>query len=565
MEWNTFPFNLDDAEWNLLQRVILGPKPLPLPEPVIAFTPLSLQTRSRSAILTELRQWVSDIDWQQAEIGLQIPPGPQRIRGIAGSGKTLLLCQKAAQMHLQHPEWNIAIVFFTRSLYPLVSDLVQSWINYWSEESYSINSCNSKLRIMHAWGTKEQPGFYSLLRNQCGISSVVKERLSGSFPERLAVACGRLLSKKEVQPTFDAILIDEGQDLAVSDELKYEDKQAVYWLAWQALRPVASEQPNLRRLFWANDDEAQNLDSLKIPSYGEVFGDQLGELLSGFRSGPTYVGGIKKSEVMKRCYRTPGPILTAAHGIGMGLLRREGMLSGFTTQADWERIGYQVREGSFTSQQRITLHRPPENSPNPLPQLWGSNPMTFEIYQDRETQLKALANMIEYNLTDDGLQSSRDLLVIVLGTTQEDAGGTQLDAMTKESLQLQSKIAYALRSQKINYYLPGAVTQNHHPEASSRDANKFWHEGAVTVSRIHRAKGHEAPMVYVVGLELVAQDESNLQLRNQLFVALTRSMAWVHLSGIKETRTHSNYLLYDEMREVINSANTFRFTYRRSP
>ena len=35
---------------------------------------------------------------------------------------------------------------------------------------------------------------------------------------------------------------------------------------------------------------------------------------------------------MQRCYRTPGPILTAAHAIGMGLLRDEGMLRGLTTR-----------------------------------------------------------------------------------------------------------------------------------------------------------------------------------------------------------------------------------------
>lgn len=563
LERGTSPLNLDDKQWNLLQKVILGPKPVPL-QPITAPTPLPSQARSRANVLTQLRRWVSDIDWQQAEIGLQIPPGPQRIRGIAGSGKTLLLCQKAAQMHLQHPEWDIAIVFFTRSLYPLISELVQSWIQYWSDASYSFDPLNSKLKIVPAWGTRNQPGFYSLLRDQCGLSAAVSEKISGSPPELLATACKRLLSEREVQPIFDAILIDEGQDLAASDELKYEDKQAIYWLAWQALRPITSDQPQLRRLIWAYD-EAQNLDSLKIPSYGEVFGEKLGRLLSGHGSGPTYRGGVLKSQVMKRCYRTPGPILTTAHGIGMGLLRKEGMLSGFTTQSDWDKVGYQVQAGSFTSQQRITLHRPPEHSPNPLPQLWGSNPLTFKIYDDRNTQLEALVRMVQHNLTEEGLQPSRDLLVVVLGTTQEDEGRTQLDALTKESLQLQTQVAHALKSGGLNYYLPGARTQNQHLDAHSRDANKFWHEGAVTVSRIHRAKGHEAPMVYVVGLELVAKDESSLTLRNQLFVALTRSMAWVHLSGIKEPQTVTNYLLYDEMRQVINSNNTFRFTYRRTP
>jgi superfamily I DNA and RNA helicase len=47
---------------------------------------------------------------------------------------------------------------------------------------------------------------------------------------------------------------------------------------------------------------------------------------------PLYSGGIKRSEVMRRCYRTPGQILTAAHAMGMGLLRPEGMLTGITNK-----------------------------------------------------------------------------------------------------------------------------------------------------------------------------------------------------------------------------------------
>jgi superfamily I DNA and RNA helicase len=87
---------------------------------------------------------------------------------------------------------------------------------------------------------------------------------------------------------------------------------------------------------------------------------------------------------MKRCYRTPGPILTVAHAIGMGLLRPEGMLSGFTRQRDWEAIGYQVLQGSFSSAgQTITLYRPPGNKTrgerrlHPYPPLSHSMPTFF--------------------------------------------------------------------------------------------------------------------------------------------------------------------------------------------
>ena len=55
----------------------------------------------------------------------------------------------------------------------------------------------------------------------------------------------------------------------------------------------------------------------------------------------------------------------------------------------------------------------------------------------------------------------------------------------------------------------------------TRAKNKFWHEGAVTVTYINRAKGNEANMVYVMGVNQIMQDEDELVNRNRLFVAMT--------------------------------------------
>jgi superfamily I DNA and RNA helicase len=393
------------------------------------------------------------------------------------------------------------------------------------------------------------------------MSATVAEKPTGSLTERLPAACKRLLSSGKVEPMFDAILIDEGQDLAVSNEWKYEDKQAIYWLAWQALRPISQDSREFKRLVWAYD-EAQSLDALGIPSYGEVFGIELGTSLSGYKSGPTYKGGIFKSEVMKRCYRTLGSVLIAAHALGMGLTRKVGMVSGFTTGPNWEQIGYTV-EGKFISGQQITLRRSPENSPNPIPQLWGHNPLEFEVYDDREQQLQALIEKICYNLDNEGLQKSKEILIIVLGADQEaDDRDGRVNFL---SLQLQQLIANKLHNSGISYYKPGAKCSNCYPGWDKQNADRFWWEDAITISRMYRAKGHEAPMVYILGLELIAQNEDNVALRNQLFVALTRSMAWIHLSGIKDPDTHSDYLLYDEVKKVILSGDTIKFIYQKPP
>jgi superfamily I DNA and RNA helicase len=122
---------------------------------------------------------------------------------------------------------------------------------------------------------------------------------------------------------------------------------------------------------------------------------------------------------MRHCYRTPGNILTAAHAIGMGWLRPEGMLTGITNKKDWEHIGYEV-DGDFRKiGEPITISRPLKNSPNPVHHFWSEDLLEFNIYDSCEAELEALRKKIHQNIHCDGLKPSRDILVIVLGSQEE--------------------------------------------------------------------------------------------------------------------------------------------------
>jgi superfamily I DNA and RNA helicase len=532
---------LTEKQWKLLQAVISGTPVFRTRAGRQAFVPLQQSGKTRASVLAEVRQRLSEFDLQQEHIGKEIPPGPQRIRGIAGSGKTVLLCQKAAHMHLKHPDWDIALVFFSRSLYHSIIAQLNKWLLRFSGGEVEYDPKNGKLQVLHAWGARNQPGLYSTLCRAAGVKRLTVEETQSNRPnEALAEVCTQLLHNTVVPTLYDAILIDEGQDLIVDDPLKFQGKQPFYWMAYQALRPLDSAQPQQRRLIWGYD-EAQSLESLKIPNASELFGEDLGHLVTG-----QYSGGIKKSEIMHRCYRTPGPILTAAHGIGMGLLRYGGMLTGITRAEDWRAIGYEVT-GRFIPGEQITLQRPKENSPNLVAELWEGSALEFVAYRSRQEELSALAQNILYNLRHDGLKPSREILVIVLGSGFE-------------AMKLETAVAEFLISQGIDIYIPSTPDCNIlQTDKQHRNPNQFWCEGGVTVSRIHRAKGNEAEMVYVVGLDNVAKDESNLQLRNQLFVALTRAKGWVKLSGI------GSYPMYEEMWRVIRSGDTFTFTFRRPP
>ena len=552
---------LSPEQWRVLKAVISGTPLFRTPTRRFFLSPKDYLEPSltRSAVLETVRKRISELDLQQEQIAKVIPPGPQRIRGVAGSGKTVLLCQKAVQMHLKYPEWDIALVFFSRSLYEPILQQVDQYLRRFSCNQISYDSQNSKLKVLHAWGAKDQQGFYRTICQSAGIwSQSLQQTTRLKANESLAEACLHLLKSATIPAIFDAVLIDEGQDFMVEDDLKFEGKQPFYWMAYQSLRPVTVADGNIgeipqKRLIWAYD-EIQSLDSLKIPTASELFGDKLGQLVTG-----EYSNGIQKTEIMSRCYRVPWEILTAAHGLGLGLLRPQGLLTGTAWVEDWEMLGYEVilsnpklKEKSLvnaylTTEETITLKRSEENSLNPMAQLWKQPLIEFEAYHSRSEELIDLSDRLVYNLKIDGLRPSREILIIVLG-------------IGWEAIQLQTYIANFLIQQGIDIFIPGTSDCNIlKPSYNNAHGNQFWCEGGVTISRIHRAKGQGADMVYIVGLEQVAIAENNLNFRNQLFVAMTRSRGWLRLSGL------GSYPFYEEVSQVIKSGNTFTFPRLFSP
>src|SRR4051812_2948205 len=57
----------------------------------------------------------------------------------------------------------------------------------------------------------------------------------------------------------------------------------------------------------------------------------------------------------------------------------------------------------------------------------------------------------------------------------------------------------------------------------------------VTLSTVHRAKGNEAAVVFVVGAD--AADTRTRSGRNKIFTALTRTKGWLRVSGVGANAT----------------------------
>jgi len=111
---------------------------------------------SKGAQVAKLEREISLFDKQQ-RLGYIIPTiGPQRIRGLAGSGKTVILAMKAAQTHLKHPNANIVFTFSTKSLLEHVKRLITRFYRQFDDRDPNWE----KIKVMHAWGGRSITGLY---------------------------------------------------------------------------------------------------------------------------------------------------------------------------------------------------------------------------------------------------------------------------------------------------------------------------------------------------------------------------------------------------------------------
>ncbi|WP_259519468.1 DEAD/DEAH box helicase [Halanaeroarchaeum sp. HSR-CO] len=474
---------------------------------------------TKGELYEEVEYGLNRLDRRQEEVGLQIPNGEQQIRGIAGSGKTILLGMKAAAMHAAHPEWKIAITFNTRSLYDNIRSTVERFTQHFTDQDPDWE----RLDVLHAWGGKSEHGLYYKIAQSAGISpNTVNDARSkfgfGSPAYLLNKSCEELLNIGGIQEEYDAILIDEAQDL----------RPSFFNMCHAALKPVGNgQEPDRKRLIWAYD-EAQNLSSLSAPTPKEIFGtDDDGDPVVDLRG--SYGGGILKSQIMRKAYRSPREILMTAHVLGMGLKSPSGAVQAITRKENWSDIGYNLVSGDFRETGTpIKITRPLENSPHPLAESSKAQPfMKFKSFDEKSEEISHVTEAVYNDINDQGLNPEQILIICLGSPTKAKKIGQKVEkSLSKESIP--SNPAWA------------------------GNASVFKKEGEVTISRINRAKGNEAAMVYVVGLEEVVNSEwydSDITPRNEAFVAITRTRAWCEVTGT------GNSPIFTEIRQIIDSVS----------
>ena len=450
-----------------------------------------VKENSKGWIIKEIEKEIANLDEWQKKAALEVPNGPQRIRGLAGTGKTIVLALKAAYLHTQYPDWNILVTFYTRSLKQQYEELIEKFVLDFSGDKPDWN----RLKILHAWGSKAEDGVYFGLAQayNAPIHSFTSAKSKYGRNNPFKGMCEELLSYADINDsldTFDVILIDEAQDLPA----------AFFRLIYKYCKMP-------KRIIWAYD-ELQNLSDLEMPSITEMFGtDDEGTPLINIDN---VVNEPQRDIILPVCYRNPPWTLAMAHALGFGLYKNKAGLpiQTFDRPNMWREIGYSVISGSLVNGRRVKIERKSSDNPEYFSKLLTKDDSIQAFaFEDKEKQYAWVAKEIYKNITQDELDPD-DILVVLP------------EAYT-------SKTEYAnfskyLRAKGIDSILAGVN--------SSQDTFRI--PDYVTCSGIYRAKGNESPMVYIINSEYCAEGTELVKLRNVLFTSITRSRAWVRICGV---------------------------------
>lgn len=460
---------------------------------------------SKGKKLESLENAIAVLDNSQNKGVIETVHGVQRIRGLAGSGKTIVLAAKAAYLHSIEPEWRIAVTFNARSLKGQFNRLITNFSIAQSQNEPNWNF----IHIIHAWGAPakslyhSQNGIYYIYCKRYGVEYLDFDAAKRMFGADKAFegACEKALDEskdqEELDGIFDVILVDEAQDLS----------PAFLRICYKLLK-------NPKRLVYAYD-ELQSLNKATMPSPEEIFGkDENGRPVVQFKENND--GEPQQDIILNCCYRNSRPVLVTAHALGFGIYRSPqngestGIVQMFDRQNLWRDVGYKC-DTEIKDGEKVVLYRDNQSSPAFLENHSNIDDLIqFHSFKTKMEQDNWLVNQIERDIRED-LLNANDIIVI------------NPDPFTTKKVV--GSIRAGLFEKHINSHLAGVDTS---PDVFYLDEN------SVVFSGIYRAKGNEAGLVYIINAQDCYEDIGNENIavvRNRLFTAITRSKAWVRVIG----------------------------------
>lgn len=455
----------------------------------------------------DLEAVIYNFDATQRSVALTNIAGPQRIRGLAGTGKTVILAMKAALAHIENPDAKILITYYTRSLRDIMERLITRFHRHFAE----IDPNWENVHVRHGWGRSNVPGVY---RDAC-FRHNLSPRSYGDVKTAsnpFDAVCREIVESKMLKPFYDVILVDEGQDFP--DHF------------YQMCFFLAKGERDKKQIVWAYD-ELQNVFDVKVREPDQLFGqdDDGMPRVSLTRSLPP--GTDTNDFVLQRAYRNQRDVLVLAHSTGFGVYRNTVQM--LENSKHWEDVGYDVISGEFHVGSKCVVERPLINSPSTL-----ATP----------DDVKLIDIVGAVNIDQEVVQAAAEIRSFIdMGIKPDEILVVSLDDRVARSYF--TKIMRELSKADI-------ACNNIINDPYSEPAFRI--EGKVTLSTIYRAKGNEAALVIVLGADAAALETRTG--RNKLFVAFTRTKGWLRIHGC-ESKTFRN--LAEEVQIALENSPRIEF------
>lgn len=436
--------------------------------------------RKLGAYVDEMAALDKYLSAEQRELSrLKVDGYPRLIRGVAGSGKTVVLAEMVARfIHRKISQPNmfnekpdvprIAVVCFNRALVQFIQRKIRDSYNQQTLEKLPHETVN----VTHL------NGLMSTFSDQ-GIWQYVSVKNVPDASKRALFYHEQLKNFAKKNPEwynailFDAIFVDEGQDF-VADEYK---------LLLELIKPHPQTGEKTLVIFY---DDAQNLYALPRPNWKDIGID---------------VSRGDRARVMKESFRNTREVVELAFNVLLGSQAPPHMRVQTRTYAD---VNYLKQRGLIEEHGdhfRVRFAERTYQKPS------------IHKFASREQEKQWIAIEVS-RLIKEELVRPEDILVL-FHRSQE---FNDLPDIIKKEIG--------------NNLIKGFIKPygEHHD-----DKDKYiFRDGYLTLSTTYGAKGYDAQIVFLVGVDLFESDNGG---RASFYVGATRAKMLLYISGLDRPDT----------------------------
>lgn len=427
--------------------------------------------------IQEMEVALKEATQQQKDLGRADLRGHHRLfRGVAGSGKSMMLALSVAHTLLKYREerqpdlfaprgqqqqQRVLVTCFNRTLVHYLRQRIEDRFGRLAWDRPSPGS----LTVTHFEGLVRQ------LEGQCaalqtGLSFREKEQRAGGMCE----AIDRLEDQARDALLYDAVYVDEAQDLTPSE---------IRFLMRLARRDAAGGQTLV--IFY---DNAQNIYGVPTPVWSDL--------------GVNIVG---RTVFLDQCLRNTRQTLEFAFNVLVGSYAPEGQR--VTTRQFADVASLKQRGLVEEKDGRFEVYFAPRNGPAPH----------ISVYPSRRAEIAGTVAEVRRLVTEQKVIPSDVLVLYPSHWPYKDPLWRGL----QDAIGPEHRVRPVDREHEANKRLP------------------LMEEGVLTVSTIASAKGYDAPIVFLLGADELGTDTQH---RALFYVGITRAKLRVVVSGMaKPERT----------------------------